>query len=312
MDTKKLISTIVISFFICTIFNCTKQKEAVIISDSNSIIIQIDQVYVSVESINDVRELKSLFSDTFQLPASWPPSSHGTFFGGGVFTGNTWFKFVTSRMDEEPILNNNKKTRFSSFMMEPAPKEATFEELDKRSILYTKNPPRTLLDSLGNNQIWVETATFNQLSSDGTTIKICYYTPTAFSMTTTPTASNIIEHRSILKKELTKRKGGPLGIEYLNEIVLGVTDYNKSLQDWQNLLDPIKPISEGFWEIGNGPTLRIVSSSEYGIKSIVFKIKSLEQARNFLELHDMLGHVSDNSIMLNKRIFYGLNINLIE
>jgi hypothetical protein len=137
--------------------------------------------------------------------------------------------------------------------------------------------------------------------------------PFAFSEhTSTPEAVELHEHYRILRTRLDEVEGGPLGVKYVKEVELGVKNVGKSMADWRVLLDPVKPISEDTWKIGEGPTLRLTLDKENSIKSISVRVKSLRKARKFLKMNGLLGEEKEDMLALHRGRVNNLNIRFVK
>ena len=81
---------------------------------------------------------------------------------------------------------------------------------------------------------------------------------------------------------LQSRQGGPLGLEAIQEIIVGVTDLAVVEPRWQKLLAPTAPSGPGFWQLGKGPAIRLIQHARNGLQTLVWKVTSLAQARQVL------------------------------
>jgi hypothetical protein len=108
------------------------------------------------------------------------------------------------------------------------------------------------------------------------------------------------------------QEGGPLPVESVREIVIGTTDFLGSQDRWQRLLDPLAASSSGVWELEPGPAIRLVPSEKDGILGLVIKVRSLEQARQFLQEQGLLGLDEEEKITIAGPFLKDLNITLVE
>jgi len=111
---------------------------------------------------------------------------------------------------------------------------------------------------------------------------------------------------------LDSRQGGPLGLEAIQEIIVGVTDLAAVEPLWQILLAPTAPSSPGFWQIGKGPAIRLIRHARNGPQALVWKVASLEQAKQFLSEKGLLGTVLEQQITIAPSKVQGLDIRLVE
>lgn len=109
---------------------------------------------------------------------------------------------------------------------------------------------------------------------------------------------------------LIRREGGPLGLEYMEEIHLG---YNaeKYLEKWQEFLHPLEH-QEHLWYLSRKPNIRFIRSERAEIVALVFKVNSLEQAAQFLQVRGLLGECTDHRLEMDIRWGKGIRIILTE
>jgi hypothetical protein len=111
---------------------------------------------------------------------------------------------------------------------------------------------------------------------------------------------------------LRSRQGGPLGLEAIQEIIVGVTDLAVVEPRWQKLFAPTAPSGPGFWQMGNGPAIRLIQHARNGLQALVWKVTSLAQARQVLSEKGLLGTVAEQQITLAPTKVQGLDIRLVE
>jgi hypothetical protein len=268
---------------------------------------QVDTILLVVDEANDVNHLMSVFSEMFQLPVSWPAMELQTSFSGCVYAGNVNLEPIAFLEDSDRVLS---RIGGIGFEIETA-LIATLEEIKRREIPYTGPYPFTVTDSLGQAQTHYSTAVLDQLSSPQMSNYLCEYKPIAFSLSSTPTIETVTQQKALLKQTLENRSGGPLGLQYVEEIVVGARNLTESRRRWQKLFDPIPPRGEGVWKIGVGPQIRVVPAMENEIQSLVIKVSSLAKARTFLIENGLFSHGSDRKITLVKEQLHGLEICLV-
>jgi hypothetical protein len=272
---------------------------------------RIDQIYCQMESVGDVNKLYYLFSNTLGFPEAWPPIDRKTYYGGGVYTGNTWLKWVTDNTKKYEM--TDKPARFHSLSAEPNGYERCLKELEKRGISVEYDGNATIVDSSGQEQEWARSSNLTGSPFKEINLFVCKYTPLAFSaLTTTTEARDLDEHYGIMRGRLDLVEGGPIGVRYVNEVELGVKGVGKSMDDWRMLLDPIRPIGGDTWKIGAGPNLRLTPDKDYGVKSISVKVRSLRRAKKFLKLNGLLGEEGEDILSLRRGKVNDLDIRLVK
>jgi hypothetical protein len=121
---------------------------------------------------------------------------------------------------------------------------------------------------------------------------------------------NVTESRSLAGEELERRGGGPLGAVTTTEVVIEARDAPAEASRWQRLLDPIDSAEDGVWPIGDGPALRIVEGSEDRIKALVWRVRSVDVARTWLERESLLGQ-RDDGLTIAPQATQGVEIRLV-
>jgi len=101
-----------------------------------------------------------------------------------------------------------------------------------------------------------------------------------------------LKHKA-LTSQLKENQGGPLGVEYVSEIEVSYTD-SQDMDVWEVFLAPYRTIGPNQWQLSEGPAIRLSKSETKEIKSVVFKVTSLEDAVRYLKAQDLLGPIDQN------------------
>jgi len=271
---------------------------------------RVDQIYCQMESVGDANKLYYLFSNTLGLPETWPPINRKTYHGGGVYTGNTWLKWIT--FNTKAYEMTSKPAKYYMLSVEPNGYERCLSELEKRGIPVKETGIQTTADSSGVEREWVRVSSFTETPFKEVNLGIAKYAPLAFSaLTSTPEAETLDEHYRIMRGRLDAVDGGLLGVRYVKEVEVGVKD-DSSMAAWQALLDPIKPVGETCWRIGKGPMVRLTGDSVNRIRSLTFRVRSIRRARMTLKALDLLGEVRDNTLTINPDVVNGLEFRITK
>jgi hypothetical protein len=271
---------------------------------------RIDQIYCQMESVGDANKLYYLFSNTLGLPETWPPINRKTYHGGGVYTGNTWLKWITFNMKSYEM--TSRPAKYYMLSVEPNGYERCLRELEKRGIPVKDMGIQTTPDSSGVESEWVRVSSFIETPFKEVNLGLAKYSPLAFSaLTTTPEASTLDEHYRIMRGRLDAVDGGPLGVMYVKEVEVGVRD-ERSRAAWQALLDPVEPVGEDCWKIGRGPMLRLTRGSDNQMKSLTFRVRSLRKARTVLKSLGLLGDVGDEMVTISPERVNGLEFRVTK
>jgi len=259
------------------------------------VIRQVDHILVDC---TNPKALFSLFADTLQLPVAWPISENQRYLTGGIGMGNTNIEFFGY---SESSPTGQPETHFYGIAFEPYPLVDALRRLRSLGIPYsTPEPVEAALPNGSRGVAWT-TVGLPSASKSGTSIFLYEYSP-AFL--------RVDVRRRQLGNRLILNNGGPLGLESVCEIIIGSTDLKDDLAMWSLLLG--KPAPSGNLRAGNGPAIRIVQDSRGGVRELLLKVRSLEQAKAFLKQNKLLGSVSENKTCLNPAKLWGLKISLTD
>ena len=126
-----------------------------------------------------------------------------------------------------------------------------------------------------------------------------------------PTYVNVEQRRARLRSELMAKGGGPLGIESVKEIVVGVRDLDAARALWQKLLDAAPSSTSNAWQVGGGPAIRLVPATENSVHELVVTVSSLQTAVGFLQEKGLLGVHCGQEATIDPSRIHGLNIRLV-
>ncbi len=294
------------------------------------IVKRVDHIMIRVtESAYD--QLFSLLTETLQLPITWAINTYiPSFKTGGVFAGNISMEIFQSGSRQTLSSPTPSQAQLYGIAFEPFSLSESLHTLDSRAIPHTPLlpvPPGepgtmgamwTLLyvthllecypsrnisaTDTANNKDGDLTPLFDQVYPNGM-IFFCEYNAQFYDTT---------QGRLNRQAELRARLGGPLGLEGVREIIIGVKDVEIAQRNWQQLFAPIAPHSPGLWHIGDGPAIHLVPHAEDGLLALIWKVTSLEQAKAFLSRQDMLGTSTNQQLSLAPTKTFGLNIQLVE
>lgn len=261
---------------------------------------QIDHILIRV---NDPRRLFSFLADTLQLPVVWPVATYQGFTSGGVGVGNVNVEVIRLDDTKDSPPAETADAHVIGFAFEPYPLADSLRELASRRIKYDKPSPYVSTQADGSKKTLWTTVDLPQFSSGDAGIFLCEYNPSFM---------NVESVRAGLREQLRARKGGPLGIESVKEVVWGAADFKGAVERWRRLLEPIPQSGAGVWRVGDGPAIRLVKSEEDKIQGLVLYVASLAQAKTFLEKSGLLGQVSGNEVAIDPSKIQGLSIRLVE
>jgi len=262
---------------------------------------RIDHIMIRT---GDPARLFVFFTETLQLPVAWPMMSPRE----GVATGGVGFGNVNVEAIQVPRQKSQpSRAQLLGFGFEPSPLAECLAELDRRGISYGERRPLIATGQDGSkNTLWTN-VTLRQFS-DGEAADATMH---VFLSEYSPAYVNVEQRRERLRRQLAERGGGPLGVEAVKEVIVGVTDpAARSL--WQKLLDPTPLSGSGTWQLSDGPAIRLLQARENTTRELVISVASLPKAKAFLRERGLLGIDSQQEATIDPSKIEGLNIRLVE
>lgn len=263
---------------------------------------QIDHIMIRAD---DPGRLYAFFTEILQLPVAWPMMTPRP----GVTTGGVGFGNVNIEAIQFPEQKRRSSpAQLLGFAFEPAPLRECLAELDRRGITYGELRPLVSTGQDGSKSTRWTNVTLRQFSdSDGPADATMHVFLTEYS----PTYVNVEERRVRLRQQLTESGGGPLGVEAVQEIVIGATDLEIARGLWQKLLDPARSSGANTWQVGSGPAMRLVKANKNEIQELVVSVSSLPRAKAFLRERALLGRDTEEEATIESSKIDGLNIRLV-
>jgi catechol 2,3-dioxygenase-like lactoylglutathione lyase family enzyme len=262
---------------------------------------RIDHIMIRAD---DPAKVYAFFTEVLRLPVAWPLISPRE----GVATGGVGFGNVNVEAIRFPGQKNQpSRAQVLGFGFEPSPLATALAELDRRGISYGERRPLIATGKDGSkNTLWTN-VTLPQFP-DG---EAADATTHVFLSEYSPKYVNVEERRERLRKQLAESGGGPLGVEAVKEVVVGVSDLEAARGVWQKLLDPTPLSSLNTWQVGDGPAIRLVQAQENAPHGLVIIVASLPRAKGFLREKGLLGTDSQEAATIDPSKIYGLNISVV-
>lgn len=120
-----------------------------------------------------------------------------------------------------------------------------------------------------------------------------------------------VARRARLRDELVAKRGGPLGLVRVQEVIVGTADLRGANRKWEMLVAPAPPSDVDLWRIGDGPAVRLVQAERDMIQELVLAVRALPVARDFLEESGLLGASSQTELVIAPSKIRGLNIRIV-
>lgn len=313
-------------------------------ADVRPIVKQLDHIVVRV---GDPAELHTLLTDTFQLPVSWPVQAYPSFTSGGINLGNVNLELLSC--DVNP--SSKTEARIRAIVFESESLSETVKELKRRGIPHTPVLDYELVQPDGRRVAHWANVMLNKLLGDDSYLKLILLSTRlpGYGWLARQMRGSAMEHQGVdrlfsgafvflvqyfyqhftydpgwseFKSHDEKRAadlaalracaGGALGVVAVEEIIAGVRDLESAQKMWAQLLAPFGPTAHGLWRIADGPAVRLVPAEENLIQSLVWKVSSLERAREFLIAAGMLGDASEKEVTIDRAKICGLDVRLVE
>lgn len=296
MTQRMTISVLAASILLAvTDFDLSAQRTATPIRRIDHIMIRAD----------DPAKVFGFFTEVLRLPVAWPMMSprEGVATGGFGF-GNVNVEAIRFRGQK----SQTGKDELLGFAFEPSPLAECLAELDRRGIRYGEPRPLISTGPDGSRKTLWTNVTLPQFS-DGEAADATMH---VFLSEYSPTYTNVDERRERLRRQLAESDGGPLGVEAVKEVVIGVTDLKVARGLWQTLLDPTPLSGPSMWQVSDGPAIRLVEAKENTAQGVVITVQSLPRAKTFLRERGLLGTHSEKEATIDPSKIHGLNIRVVE
>ncbi len=235
-------------------------------------------------------ELFDLFKTTFRLPVVYDYQEFGNFSSGGLWLGNITLEFVNYRG------LNTETALFKGIALEPVQHADTIlRMLDEFSIPHnTPVPARFKVDNV-EKTYWTNIG-LKDLSTENLRVFICDYTDRSF----------VNNPKKAARKIFAEEEGGPLGIIGLKKIIIGSSNFEKTVNAWVSI-PGAKKTGENHFSFFDGPEIVVEKAEKDGIKEIQLQVRSMETAAKFLTENHMLS-MQNNTTLIDPEKLYGLRI----
>jgi hypothetical protein len=261
---------------------------------------QIDHVMIKAD---DPREVFALFTETFALPIAWPLEERGGVVSGGVGFGNVNVEAI--RFPGQESLPS--RAQLTGFGFEPSPLRACLDELQRRAVPYGPVRPLIVTDAKGAKRTLFTNVTLLGLSDTALPVDAAMH---IFLSEYSPTYVDVAGRHARIRKELRASGGGPLGVDSMREVVVGVSDDTMRAR-WQRLLSPGRPI-RGAWRVGAGPAIRMVPAKENRVEELVVRVTSLTRTKAFLQANGLLAAGTAAHVALDASRAFGIKMRFVE
>lgn len=251
-------------------------------------------------------EIYALFTDMLRLPVAWPLADRGGVVSGGAGFGNANVEAI--KFPDQ--VSTPAATHIVGFGFKPTVLNESLAELTRRGITYGEPRPFISTTPDGVRMTFFTNVTLQQFSDSDRPGNAATH---IFLSEYNPAYVDVDRRRVRLRGELESTGGGPLGVTGIKEIILGTTNPATAARLWQSLLDPTHTSKGGgYWQIGDGPGIRLVHANDNLVQGLVITVKSLSRATEVLQQLGLLGAASATEVTFASAKIHGLNIRLIQ
>ena len=262
---------------------------------------RIDHIMIGAD---DPAKVYAFFTEVLRLPVAWPLMSPRE----GVATGGVGFGNVNVEAIRFPGQKGQpSRAQLLGFGFEPSPLATSLAELDRRGITYGERRPLIVTAQDGSKTTLWTNLTLLQFS-DG---EAADATTHVFLSEYSRAYVNVEQRRERLRRQLAEHGGGPLGVQAVKEVIVGVTDLAVARGLWQKLLAPTRSSASSTWQVGNGPAIRLLQTKENAPHGLVISVASLPRAKAFLREKGLLGTDSDDEATIDPSKIFNLNITVV-
>lgn len=301
---------------------------------------QIDHLGIQAD---DPAQLFQFFSQVLDLPVVFPFVEYPYYTSGSVTLGNMFLELMRFGKPKRSGASTPNAAQYHilGFLIQPNTITQGLGELDRRGLPHSDIMPffapeatdhnpiklwaNVFLGGLLGENVWMRL--FFSMSKRATPRPSVQRSRLANAMMLPlltrsfrngmPVLTEYYQHladhnRAIDRTLLQQGQGGALGIEYVQEIVIGVPETAPQSTAWARLFDPLVPDETGLWSLGGGPALRFIPQSTPGIQTMVLKVTSLEQAKAFINQADLQMEIRNKWLTLTLPHTSGLTVQLTE
>lgn len=263
---------------------------------------QVDHITLNAD---EPEQLFRLFTETLGLPVVASFRSIEVAASRMILTGLVGFDSINVELAHAP----GRQPGLMGVALEPSGSVSDLVAgLDAQGLEHGAPASQYVKDSSGKERLAYTNTSMISLLPGG--IFFCRYD--AAYMQSQYGAADTGERRARAQRELQNHDGGPLGIQSIVELGIGVRDITAAKRDWRILLGSPQAGEEFVWQLGAGPAIRLVAAQEDHLVLLRMKVKSLERARAFLKRENLLGLDTGHELALERSRVGSADIRLVE
>lgn len=254
----------------------------------------------------DTEPLLSLLSETLCLPVTWP-LQHSEFASfAWVHVGNTHLEIWAAKNNTDlpadccmPLIHG--------LALEPDELAFSIAELARKGVACKPSRPFQTVNADGRSVTNFTNSVVLNLSSSTSCNFFCEWGTQAIIV---PWAKGVHarDRHEAEQRKFAELGGGPLGLVRLARVEMSCPDAEVMDRHWRTIA---QIASSAPLEI-DGVALDLTAGDRHRIDSLSFEVRSLPEARAFLEQWGLLGRETPETLMLSEQATGGLVFHLIE
>lgn len=230
---------------------------------------KVEHFYVSSSNAPSVFQI---LTDQFGLPVVWDYQRWGSFSSGGISLGNVVIELIE---------NQPEQITYYGIALEPNQSlKSARHFLDSANISHGR---------IGRASQWSTMSLTNLLPED-INLFLCDYHD----------RERVALNRNSATEKLVKAEGGPLGILFLKEIIIGVEDAAGYENEFAKIPGIVKEANQ--FNFSEGPSLKLVKS-DTPFFALSIKVQSIAKAKLELDRLELSTRVTDQGIELISEVF---------
>jgi hypothetical protein len=255
---------------------------------SGQLVAQVDHLGILADNAD---ELLTLFGEALRLPLMMPMTDHGGWASGAVYAGRTGLEIVRAAGQLRRHMSPGRAARLWLIALRPVGSaDESLARLHARGI-----PHREEVIGDGYRNV-----TLTDLS------------PSQWVFLFHPDPGWHLRYPPTNLRQIDEHGGGLLGLEDVQEVVVGARNIDKAEERWRQVLTSAEPVAPGHWQFDIGPAIRIEPAAEDGIARLVLAVRDLDRATKVLRDQRLLGEVSSDRVAIDPDRIGSLKLELAE
>jgi len=263
----------------------------------------IDHVMLRTQ---DTEPLLTLLAETLCLPVTWPLQRSEFASFAWVHVGNTHLEIWAAKNNAD-LPADCQMPLIHGLALEPDDLAFSIAELERQGVDCKQPRPYQTVNDGGQSVTNFTNSVVLNLSSPNCCNFFCEWGEQA-SIVPWATGIRTRDRHEAEQRRFAELGGGPLGVVRLARVGMACPDVEGAKKHWRTMaqVSANEPL-----EI-DGIALDVWSGDRHQIESLSFEVRSLLEARAFLEHRGLLGSEAARSLTLSEHATGGLVFHMIE